>query len=146
MTYVGWAVLGMVAYSLVTLLVKLATQTGQLPGLAVLTIATMIVGLIIVTLGLTVWRGALQSAASHGVTQSVGFACAAGVALAVSSLFIALSLGPATVVVPVYGMFIAGGAILGMTVLGEPVTLRKLVGLAFAILSIVLIAGGTPRR
>lgn len=146
--YVGWALLGMIAYSLVTLLVKLATRGGQVPGPAVLTIATLIVGLIIAVLALTAWREEIRAAAVRGFTPGIGFACAAGVALAVavSSLFIALSLGPASTVVPIYGMFIAGGAILGVVVLGEPVTVRKLVGLLLAVLSIVLIAGGPSRR
>jgi transporter family protein len=113
----------------------------------VLTIATLVVGLIMVVLALTLWRGQIQLAAARGFTPAVGLAGAAGVALAVavSSLFLALSLGPASVVVPVYGMFIARGAILGMVVLGEPVTVRKLMGLALAVASIVLIAGGPAR-
>jgi transporter family protein len=76
------------------------------------------------------------------VSSSAWFAYATGVALtvAVMSLFRALSLGPASVVVPIYGMFIVGGAILGILFLHEPVTTRKLVGIGLAIISIFLIA------
>ena len=42
--------------------------------------------------------------------------------VAVTSLFHALSLGPANVVVPIYGMFIVGGSLLGVLFLGEPMT------------------------
>jgi transporter family protein len=148
MGYIGWALLGMIAYSLVTLLVKLATRSGELPPPVVLTVATLTVGVIILTLALTLWREQVQTAAARGLTPSLGLAVAAGVALAVavSSLFVALGHGPASTVVPIYGMFIAGGAVLGMLVLHEPVTLRKLVGLVLAVVSIVLIAGGPARR
>jgi bacterial/archaeal transporter family protein len=60
--------------------------------------------------------------------------------VAVSSLFQALSLGPANVVVPIYGMFIVGGALLGVVVLSEPVTWQKLAGLVAAVTGVVLIS------
>jgi transporter family protein len=76
------------------------------------------------------------------VGSSALFAYATGIALtvAVMSLFRALSLGPASIVVPIYGMFIVGGAILGILFLHEPITTRKLAGIVLAIISIVLIA------
>jgi len=43
MSYVAWAILGIVGYSLVTLLVKLATRSGQFSSFLVLAIATIIV-------------------------------------------------------------------------------------------------------
>jgi transporter family protein len=60
--------------------------------------------------------------------------------LAVTSLFRALSLGPASVVVPIYGMFIVGGAVLGILFLHEPLTIRKAAGIALAAASILLLA------
>jgi transporter family protein len=56
------------------------------------------------------------------------------------SLFRALSLGPASIVVPIYGMFIVGGAILGILFLHEPVTTRKVIGISLAVVSVFLIA------
>ena len=56
------------------------------------------------------------------------------------SLFHALSLGPANVVVPIYGMFIVGGSLLGVLFLGEPMAWHKIAGLAAAVIGIVLIA------
>jgi transporter family protein len=64
----------------------------------------------------------------------------------VASLFRALSLGPASVVAPIYGMFIVGGPILGMAFLNEPPNLRKLFGIGLAVVSIYLIAPGAQRR
>jgi transporter family protein len=43
-------------------------------------------------------------------------------------------------VVPIYGMFVVGGALLGIVFLNEPLTYRKLLGILFAALSIYLIA------
>jgi transporter family protein len=63
--------------------------------------------------------------------------------VAVVSLFRALSLGPASIVVPIYGMFIVGGAMLGILFLHESLSARKLVGIGLAIISIFLIAKKT---
>ena len=67
----------------------------------------------------------------------------AGVALVIAVVFyfLALSEGPTSVVVPIYGMFIVGGAVLGLVFLHEPFTLRKAFGILLAAVSIYLIAG-----
>jgi transporter family protein len=76
-------------------------------------------------------------------TADGAFLLGTGVALvvAVVSYFLALSIGPASIVVPVFGMFIVGGAILGLLFLHEPLTLRKAIGILLAMASIYLIAG-----
>jgi bacterial/archaeal transporter family protein len=61
--------------------------------------------------------------------------------IAVVFYFLALSEGPASVVVPIYGMFIVGGAVLGLLFLHEPFTLRKALGILLAGISVYLIAG-----
>ncbi len=61
--------------------------------------------------------------------------------IAVASYFLALSMGPASGDVLIYGMFIVGGAVLGLIFLHEPLTLRKAFGILLAIASIYLIAG-----
>ena len=69
------------------------------------------------------------------------WAIAGGIALtiAVSSLFHALSLGPSNVV-PIYGMFIVGGSLLGVLFLEEPMSWNKVAGLVFAVIGVVLIS------
>ena len=57
-----------------------------------------------------------------------------------TSLFHALSLGVANVVVPIYGMFIVGGSLLGVLFLGESMTWNKIVGLAAVVIGVVLIS------
>jgi bacterial/archaeal transporter family protein len=147
MNYVAWAVLGMIGYSLVTVLVKLATRSGQFSSFLVLAIATVIVSASAVSIA--VLRGDLRALEARDfTTPSALWAYATGVALtvAVASLFRALSLGPASVVVPIYGMFIVGGALLGMIFFNEPPNLRKLVGIGLAALSVFLIATSVRER
>lgn len=142
MTYIQWALTGMVGYSFVTLFVKLATRGGALSSFTVLTFASVIVG--ITTLAIVLYRGdLLQLTASDLIKPNILWSYAAGVALtiAVTSLFKALSLGPASSVVPIYGMFVVGGSLLGIIFLGEAVDFRKSVGIFLAAVSIYLIAG-----
>jgi bacterial/archaeal transporter family protein len=139
--YVAWAVLGMVSYSTVTLMVKLATRTGEFNAFAVLAIATTMVAIAAVA---NAWLGHAFAGKSVADFAKPGalYAYAAGLALtvAVGSLFKGLSLGPASVVVPVYGMFIVGGAMLGVLVLGEPMTAKRALGMALAVVGVVLVA------
>jgi len=144
MGYIAWAIIGMAGYSVVTLLVKLATRSGRFSSFFVLAIATAIVATTAISIAAA--RGDMRSFKAFSGREA-WYACATGVALtiAVSSLFRALALGPASVVVPIYGMFIVGGAVLGILVLGEPLTVRKSLGIVLAVVSIYLIAGA-PRR
>jgi transporter family protein len=137
--YIAWAIIGMLGYSATTLFVKLAVRSGELRAFNVLAVATLIV--VVVVWAVTL-RGGLESwAAFRGA--NAGYAVLAGIslAIAVSSLFRALSLGPGSVVVPIYGMFIVGGSILCVLFLGEPVTMRKVAGLLIAVCGVYLIAG-----
>ena len=141
MTYIQWALTGMISYSFVTLFVKLATRDGAFSSLIVLAIATAMTG--IGTLTVVLYRGELvQMAATDLTTTNALWSYAAGIALtiAVMSLFRALSLGPATAVVPIYGMFVIGGSILGVVFLGESIDIRKAIGILLAALSIYIIA------
>ena len=141
MNHIAWALVGMVGYSFTTLFVKLATRGGQLSSFMVLAIACVFT--LASTACIVVARGDLQRLSARDlVGTSAWFAYATGIALtvAVTSLFRALSLGPASSVVPIYGMFIVGGAVLGILFLHEPLTARKLLGIGLAAASIVLLA------
>jgi transporter family protein len=147
MNYIGWAVLGMIGYSLVTLFVKLATRGGQFSSFLVLAIATIIVTVSAVSIA--VLRGDFRGleVRDFGTPNAFwGYATGVALAVAVISLFRALSLGPASVVVPIYGKFIVGGAVLGMLFLNEPPNLRKLLGIGLAAVSVFLIATSTRAR
>lgn len=147
MNYVAWALAGMVGQSLLTLMVKLATRSGRVSSMLVLAVATSMVAAS--AIAIILFRGDLRDSGLRQLERAeVAFAIGAGIALtvAMASLFRALSLGPATVVVPLYGMFVVGGALLGVVVLGEPLTSRKVVGIALAMVAANLIAGGGEAR
>ena len=124
-----------------TLLVKLATRGGDFTAFAVLAIATSIVA--VAATAYAVFAGAFagKAAADFGHPSAI-YAYAAGIALtiAVGSLFKGLSVGPASIVVPIYGMFIVGGTLLGVLVLHEPMTLRRVAGLVMCVAGVYLVA------
>jgi transporter family protein len=141
MTYITWAILGMAGYSAATLFFKLATRAAMFNAFAVLSMATAIV--VSSTASYALMSGAFSGKTPEDfVRPSALYSYAAGIALtiAVGSLVKGLSLGPASVVVPIYGMFILGGTILGIVFLGEPVTTQKVAGLLLAVAGVYLVA------
>jgi len=139
-SYIFWALLGMAGYSFTTLFAKLAERSGAVSTYMVLAVSTTIVA--IVAIAIVVMRGEFRALLFDLDRAPLTWAIAGGITLtiAVSSLFHALSLGPANVVVPIYGMFIIGGSLLGVLVLGEPMTWNKIVGLIAAVAGVVLIS------
>jgi len=112
-SYVFWAIVGMIAYSFTTVLVKIATRAG-LPSSVVVAIAPTIVAM--ACWSIVVARGQSGTLLQSLFSPAGAWSLAAGAALsiAVTSLFRALELGPASVVVPIYCMFTVGGFILGV--------------------------------
>ena len=110
-SYVLWALLGMAGYSFMTLFVKLAERSGSASTYMVLAVATSIVTVCVISV--VAARGELKTLLFELETPPLLWAIAGGISLtiAVSSLFHALSLGPANIVVPIYGMFIVGGRV-----------------------------------
>jgi len=141
-SYVLWAVIGMVGYSATAMLVKLATQSGRFSGYFVLMISS---GMVVATsTAITILRGDIKTFTRDNLASGDGvLVFGAGVALVIAVVFyfLALSEGPTSIVVPIYGMFIVGGAVLGLVFLHEPFTLRKALGILLAAVSIYLIAG-----
>jgi transporter family protein len=93
---------------------------------------------------ITILRGDMKTFSRDNLASSDGMLVfGAGVALVIAVVFyfLALSEGPTSIVVPIYGMFIVGGAVLGLVFLHEPFTLRKALGILLAAVSVYLIAG-----
>jgi bacterial/archaeal transporter family protein len=141
-SYILWALLGMAGYSVMTLFVKIAERAGEgtVSTYMVLAVSTTIVAMFAIIV--VAMRGELKALVFDLDREPLLWAIAGGIALtvAVSSLFHALSLGPANVVVPIYGMFIVGGSLLGVLFLGEPMSWHKVVGLIAAVAGVVLIS------
>src|SRR6266496_2260052 len=143
-SYLLWAVIGMIGYSVTAMLVKLATQSGRFSGYFVLMISS---GMVVATT-ITILRGDIKTFSRENLASTDGMlVLGAGVALVIAVVFyfLALSEGPTSVVVPIYGMFIVGGAVLGLVFLHEPLTFRKALGILLAAVSIYLIAGHPAR-
>lgn len=141
-SYLLWALIGMIGYSVTSTMVKLATESGRFSSYFVLMISSAMV--VTTSTTITILRGDIKAFSRDNLASVDGmFALGAGVALVVAVVFyfLALSEGPASVVVPIYGMFIVGGAVLGLVFLHEPFTLRKVLGILLAAISVYLIAG-----
>jgi transporter family protein len=139
-SYVLWALLGMAGYSFMTLFVKIAERSGTASTYMILAVSTIVVSIFAVAV--VAMRGELKSLLFELERPALLWAIAGGIALtiAVSSLFHALSLGPANVVVPIYGMFIVGGALLGVLFLAEPMPWHRVIGLIAAVAGVVLVS------
>jgi len=98
-SYIYWALLGMVGYSFTTLFTKLAERSGDVSSFMVLAVSTIIVPIFV--LSIVAIRGELKPLIYNLEKGTFLWAVAGGLALtvAVTSLFHALSLGPANVVV-----------------------------------------------
>jgi bacterial/archaeal transporter family protein len=123
-----------------TLFVKLAKRSGAVSTCMVLAVSTTIVA--VFAIAIVAMRGELKTLIFDLERPPLLWAIAGGLALtvAVSSLFHALSLGPANVVVPIYGMFIVGGSPLGVLFLEEPMSWDKIAGLIAAVVGVILIS------
>jgi transporter family protein len=134
--YLALALVAFGAYSLVAPLLKLAMRT--IPSTLAVFMSN---GLMLLILGgILVARG--QSPLpylSHRKTLRI---LVWGVTLAVGLLtyYRALALGPVSVVVPIYGLFIPLSSVIGIVAFDEALTARKVAGIGFAVLAIVLMS------
>jgi transporter family protein len=136
MSYLLWAVLALVAYTLVAPLVNVAMT--DIPSEVVVFISNSL---------LVVAAAGVMLSSNHGLSEwlthpKAPYAYAAGIALAVGIIayYRALSLGPVSIVVPIFGMFIVTSSILGVAFLDESLTARKVLGLLFAAAAVYLTA------
>lgn len=136
MGYIFWAFFAMVTYGLVAVLLKLAFR-GISPA-----VALIVANLAVVAAGVT-WLllQGIPAQRQLGMNQQTLFLGLASLVLAFSifSYYKALSLGPASVVVPIFALSFTVAAILGFIVLGEPFSVTRGLGLVFAAAAIVLL-------
>ncbi len=136
MTFIGWAIVAMCAQGISVTFLKYTLRSVP-PETA-----------LIFTNGILVIAGVVWALArGSNVTNQLGFnqpttlMLVAGLLISVSiiSYYKALSAGPASVVVPIFAMSLAIASVLGFVLLDEPVKLTRVVGLATATGSIVLL-------
>lgn len=137
MSYLRWSLLALAAYSLVAPLMKIATE--EIPS----NVAVMVSNAILVLAAGALILTTSESAIPYLTHPRAPYLYGAGLALAVGILayYKALALGPVSVVVPIFGMFLVVSSLVGFVVLKEPFTARKGLGLLFAVAAVYLTAG-----
>lgn len=136
MNYLLWALLALLAYTFVAPLMSIAT-TDVPSDVAVIVSNTMLV------IGAAaVVAFSREPVAEYLTHPDAPYMYAAGICLAVGILayYRALAMGPVSVVVPVFGMFIVTSSLVGFVALDEPLTARKVAGIACAALAVYLTA------
>jgi len=133
-SYVVWAVVALLSYTLVAPLVSVATPA--VPSDVALVIAN---GILIVVAGVVIAVTG-QDVVPYLTHEKAPYLYAAGLFLSIGILayYRALAAGPVSVVVPVFGMFIVTSSAVGVVALDEPLTLRKAVGVGLAVVAVVL--------
>ncbi|MDS0298575.1 EamA family transporter [Halogeometricum sp. S1BR25-6] len=139
MNYLPWALLALGAYAFVAPLMSVATTgTPRIPSNVAALIANTV--LVVVTAGVVVYTDA--DALSYVTHPKTKFVLAAGLCLTVGilSYYRALSMGPVSVVAPIFGMFLALSSLVGIVFLNESFTARKGLGIALAVVAVYLVS------
>ena len=131
MSYVAWAIVAMMGYGVTAVILKLALRDIP-PGVAIVITNAV---LVLAGVGLVLYRGE-QVAAHLSLSRPMLLTILAGLTLSLSIIgyYIALSRGPASVVVPIFAMYVLVATFIGLAFLGEEVKLTRVVG--------VILAGG----
>lgn len=137
MRYLLWTLIALAAYSFVAPLVNLAARS--IPSNVVALVSNGVLAVVVLVFVLLTEDAVLP----HLTAPESIYMYAAGVCLSVGILgyYRALSLGPVSVVVPIFGLFVVTSSLLGVVWLEESLTARKLAGIGFAVVAIVLTAG-----
>jgi transporter family protein len=137
MHYLTLALVAVAFYGLVAPLVKMATRQG-VPAEAAVVVTNSV---LVLMAGLWAWYRGVSLGATLTLRTSVPLLLA-GVflGLAIITYYAALSTGPLSIVVPVYGLFIVASSVAGVVFFGEALTLSRLLGLACALAAIYLVS------
>jgi transporter family protein len=139
MNYLPWAVLALVAYSLVAPLMSVATTgSPKIPSNVAALISNTV--LVAATVAVVVYNG--NDAIAYLSHPKAKFVLAAGVCLTVGilSYYRALSMGPVSVVSPLFGMFLVLSSVIGIVFLNESLTARKVLGIGLAVVAVYLVS------
>lgn len=134
--YLLFSLIAFAAYSVVAPLLKIAMET--IPSTAAVFLSNSVM-LIMIGGMLLYWGISPLAFLTH---EKMPWIIVWGILLAVSLLayYRALELGPVSVVVPIYGLFIALSSVIGIAFLDEALTKRKVASIGFAVLAIVLMS------
>lgn len=136
-SHVWWALLALAAYSLVPPLTKVAT--AEIPSDVVVVVSNAM----LVAAALALVLASDVSVGTYLAHPRAPYMYAAGVAISVGivAYYRALALGTVSTVTPIFGLFLVTSSAIGVLLLDEPVTARKALGVALALVALYLIAG-----
>ena len=137
MNYLPWALAAMVTYGIASFAVKVVFRTIH-PSLGL-----TVVNLFVVLAGVG-WIAITGPTAFRNVGWNVDTVrmLAAGIILAIAivTFYKGLSLGPTSIVVPIFALSFTISAVLGLTLLDEPIKATRIAGLVLAAVAVVLLA------
>jgi len=135
-SYVLWALVACITYSFVPPLVRVATR--EIPSVPAAFISNFV--LVVAILAVILVSG--HDVVPHMRSSASLYLYAAGLFLGVGILayYRALKLGPVSVVVPIFAMFIVGGSVIGYALLDETITLTNGVGVLLGVAAVYLIS------
>jgi transporter family protein len=139
-SYLPYAILAMAAYTFVSPLMRLAT-TG--PDAVPSDVAVIVSNALLIGIAVAVVWYTDQGFSVHLGSPNLSYVLVAGVFLAVGilALYRALSLGPVSVVTPIFALFLVFSSLIGVVLLGESFSARKALGIGFAVVSVYLVSG-----
>lgn len=134
MQYLWYALLALVAYTLVAPLSKIALQEIPADTLALVTNGMLVTTALVVVIATD---QPIVSALTH---ERAPYMYAAGLCLSIGilSYYRALKGGPVSVVVPIFGLFLVASSAIGIVFLDESLTIRKGAGIVLAIVAVFL--------
>ena len=136
-SYLAWALLALVTYSLVPPLVSYAIEEVPADVAALVTNGLLVVGIGL----LLVYEGQPVLAHLDGSDRALAmYAAGALLTVGIIAYYRALGAGPVSVVVPIFGMFLVGASVVGVLLFGESLTVRKVAGILFAGAAVYLVA------
>ncbi|WP_311173633.1 EamA family transporter [Halobellus ordinarius] len=139
MSYLPWALLALATYSVVPPLMSVAT-TGStaIPS----NVATLMTNFVLVVLSALVVVVNREDPLGYIGHPKAIYVLIAGVCVTVGILayYRALSLGPVSVVSPIFGMFLVLSSAIGFAFLNESLTARKLLGIGLGVVAIYLVS------
>ncbi len=138
MSAVLWALVAMLAYSFVAPFVSRAIGSGM-PEFLVLLVTSLI--LTLASLGVAALTGELNVRELAHPSAWNAYLAGAFLSVGIIAYYRALSLGAVSVVVPIFGLFLVVSSVVGFALLGEAITVRKVLGIVLAGVAVYLVAG-----
>ena len=136
MSYVGLAIIAMGGYGVTAVLLKVVLR--HIPPEVALVVTNTV--LVVAAVALMLYRHqSLADSLSLGWPTALLFVTGLTLSLSIISYYLALSRGPASIVLPIFAMNFAVATVLGILFLGEDIGATKVAGVLLAAGSIVLL-------